>query len=71
MKKISLKIQKEFCDECSLALRRFVGKVKGVDSVDVEDGKIVISFDDSEILEADVLKISRESVEKLGYKISD
>jgi len=71
MKKISLKIQKEFCDECSLALRRFVGKMKGVDSVDVEDGKIVISFDDSEILEADVLKISRESVEKLGYKISD
>lgn len=71
MKKISLTVQKEFCDECSLALRRFVGKMKGVDSVDVEEGKIIISFDDSEILEADVLKISRESVEKLGYKIND
>ncbi len=71
MKKVSLSVQKEFCDECSLAIRRFVGKMNGVDSVDVENGKIVISFDDSKILEADVLKISRESVEKLGYKISD
>lgn len=71
MKKISLTVQKEFCDECSLALRRFIGKMNGVDSVDVEEGKIVISFDDSQILEADVLKISRESVEKLGYKIND
>jgi copper chaperone CopZ len=71
MKKVSLSVQKEFCDECSLAIRRFVGKMNGVDSVDVENGKIVISFDDSKILEADVLKISRESVEKLGYKIND
>ena len=71
MKKVSLSVQKEFCDECSLAIRRFVGKMNGVDSVDVENGKIVISFDDSKILEADVLKISRESVEKLGYKIDD
>ena len=71
MKRISLNVQKEFCDECSLAIRRFVGKMDGIDSVDVEDGKIVISFDDSTIREADVLKISRESVEKLGYKITD
>ena len=71
MKKVSLNVQKEFCDECSLAVRRFVGKMNGIDSVDVENGKIVISFDDSKILEADVLKISRESVEKLGYKIND
>jgi copper chaperone CopZ len=71
MKQISLNVQKEFCDECSLALRRFVGKMDGVNSIDVEDGEIVISFDDSKILEADVLKISRESVEKLGYKILD
>lgn len=71
MKKISLHVQKEFCDECSLAIRRFVGKMDGVNSVDMEDGKIVITIDDSKILEADILKISRESVEKLGYKILD
>lgn len=71
MKKISLHVQKEFCDECSLALRRFVGKMDGVNSIDVEDGKIAISIDDSKILEADILKISRESIEKLGYNILD
>ncbi len=71
MKKVSLSVQKEFCDECSLAIRRFVGKMNGVDSVEVENGKIVINFDDSKILETDILKISRESVEKLGYRIED
>jgi copper chaperone CopZ len=71
MKKISLNVQKEFCDECSLALRRFIGKMEGVDSIDVENGKIVINFDGSKVLETDILKISRESVEKLGYKVLD
>lgn len=69
MKKVSLNVQKEFCDECSLALRRFIGKVDGVDSIDVEDGKIVIRFDDSKVMEKDIMKISRESIEKLGYRI--
>ncbi len=71
MKKLSLNVQKEFCDECSLALRRFIGKMDGVNSIDVENGKIVINFDDSRILEEDILKISRESMEKLGYRIND
>ncbi len=71
MKKVSLNVQKEFCEECSLALRRFIGKMKGVDSIDVESGKIVISFDDSKVMEDDIVKISRECVEKLGYKIEE
>ncbi len=71
MKKVSLNVQKEFCEECSLALRRFIGKMKGVDSIDVEKGKIVISFDDSKVMEEDIVKISRESIEKLGYKMEE
>ncbi len=71
MKKISLHVQKEFCDECSLALMRFIGKMDGVNSIDAEDGNIVIDFDDSQIMEEDVLKISRESIEKLGYRLLD
>ncbi len=71
MKKVSLSVQKEVCEECSLALRRFIGKMKGVDSIDVESGKIVVSFDDSKIMEDDIVRISRESVEKLGYKIAE
>ena len=71
MKTISLNVQKEFCDECSLALRRFIGHMDGVSSIDVEQGKIVIHFDDGKVTEEDLLKITRESIEKLGYKMGD
>ncbi len=57
MKRLFLNVQKEFCDECSLALRRFIGKMPGVESIDVESGKIVISFDDSKTREEDLFKI--------------
>lgn len=71
MKKFTLNVQKEFCEECSLALRRFIGKMDGVDSIDVEKGQIVINFDDKKVLEEDLAKISRESIEKLGYKTEE
>ena len=71
MKKLYLNVQKEFCDECSLALRRFIGKMDGFNAVDTEIGKIVIDFDDSKLMEERLLKISRESIEKLGYKLND
>jgi len=71
MKKLSLNVQKEFCDECSLALRRFIGKMDGVNAIDTENGKIVIDFDDSKVTEQYLLKISRDSIEKLGYRLED
>lgn len=71
MKKTFINVQKEFCGECSLALMRFIGNMKGVESVAAEDGKIAITFDDSVINENDILKITRESIEKMGYKIID
>ena len=70
MQKVSVGVQKEFCDECALALRRFLGRMDGIDSIDVERGNIMISFDASKMSEEDILKITRESIEKLGYKIS-
>jgi len=69
MKKAYLNVQKEFCGECSLALMHFMGKMKGMGSITVENGKVAITFDDSEIPEESLLKLTRESVEKLGYKI--
>ena len=71
MQKISLNVQKQFCAECSQALRRFVGNLDGVESVDVENGRIVISFDESLITESRVKTIAEDSVEKLGYKLFD
>lgn len=63
--------RKEFCEECSLALRRFVGNMAGVESVDVENGRIVISFDESVTIEDGERTIARDSVEKLGYTLFD
>ena len=71
MGKILLNVQHQFCEECSLALRRFVGNIDGVESVDVENGRIVISFDASTIDEDRVRTIAQDSVEKLGYKLND
>jgi len=69
MKKAYINVQKEFCDECSLALMHFIGKMKGVDSITAEAGKVAITFDDSEVSEELLLKVTTESIEKLGYNI--
>ncbi len=71
MKKIKMNVEKQFCSECSLALRRFIGKMNGVESVDLGEEGIEISFDEERIKEEDLRKISKESVEKLGYRISE
>jgi len=68
MKKTYVGVHKEFCGECSLALMHFVGKMKGVESVAQEAGKVVLTFDESVITEEDLLKITRESIEKMGYR---
>ena len=71
MSKISLNVQSKFCEECSLALRRFIGNLEGVESVDAENGRVMISFDASMITEDRVRTIAQDSVEKLGYKLID
>ena len=68
MKKTFVRVQKEFCGECSLALMHFVGKVKGVESVAPEGGKVVLTFDEALVSEEDLLKITIDSIEKLGYR---
>ena len=68
MGKVTLFVQKQLCAECSLALRRFIGSMDGVDSIEVGDGKIDVTFNDSQISEDRVRTISRDSMEKLGYK---
>ncbi|MDA8084339.1 MAG: heavy metal-associated domain-containing protein [Nitrospiraceae bacterium] len=71
MKKISIGVQKEFCAECSLAISRFIGHMEGVDSVDVEEGKVAITFDPSKISEESLSRLTKENIEKLGYRMTD
>ena len=69
MKVAHFTVDKNLCGECSLALRRFIGGMDGVDSIDVESGRIAVTFNEAEIEEETLSKITRDSIEKLGYKI--
>jgi copper chaperone CopZ len=71
MSKVSLNVERKFCEECSLALRRFIGGMNGVESIEVRNGKIEIGYDSSKIAEDILKKLSKESIEKLGYKLLD
>jgi len=71
MEKITLNVEKNFCEECSLALRRFIGHMDGVESIDVEEGKVAVAFDEAKVTEEELCRITRDSIEKLGYKIEE
>jgi copper chaperone CopZ len=59
------------CAECSLALRRFIGGIDGVESIDVEQGKIAVRFDEAVVDENKLLKITKDSILRLGYRVED
>jgi copper chaperone CopZ len=63
------KVEKRFCEECSLALRRFIGGMDGVSDVHVESGDVVIDFDERTMPEERVRSLARDSIERLGYRI--
>jgi copper chaperone CopZ len=69
MAKALFKVEEKFCDECSLALRRFIGHREGVESIDVEDRKIAVVFDETKIADEELTRLTRDSLEKLGHKL--
>ncbi len=71
MKVALFNVENSLCAECSLALRRFVGGMDGVESIDVEQGKIAVKFDEHEITEEKLTKIARDSIERLGYRLEE
>ena len=71
MSRVLFRVQKQFCGECSLALRRFIGGMDGVNAVDVENGAVAVDFDERTIPEEQVQKLARDSIEKLGYRVDE
>jgi copper chaperone CopZ len=71
MKTALFNVDKNLCGDCSLALRRFIGGMDGVESIDVEQGKIAVRFNEQEIDEERLSEIARDSIEKLGYKLDE
>jgi copper chaperone CopZ len=71
MKVALFNVSNNLCGECSLALRRFVGGMDGVEAIDVEHGKIAVKFDETVIDEEKISKITKDSIDKLGYRIEE
>ncbi len=71
MEKRSFKVEEQFCDECALALRRFIGHMEGIESIDVEDKMIAVVYDPTKIPRERLDKIAKDSLDKLGYKLID
>ncbi len=70
MAKVYFNVDGMYCYECSQALKRFIGGLKGINNVVAEGGRIAIDYDDRLIDEASVKKIVTDSVERLGYRLS-
>ena len=71
MSKVHFKVQKQFCEECSLALRRFIGGMDGVRDVRVETGMVAVEYDEQRIGAEDLTRITRDSIERLGYRLEE
>ncbi len=69
MEKHMFKVEDRFCDECALALRRFIGHENGVESIDVENKMIAVVFDPSKMSGERLDTITKDSLEKLGHKL--
>lgn len=68
---IMIKVGRVYCHDCVRALRKFIGGLKGVDSVDVKDGAVAVRFNPDLVDEAFIRNVTRDSVEKLGYRIEE
>ncbi len=71
MKTSYFKFSKNLCGDCSLALRRFVGGMDGVISVDAENGMVAVRFDEEKIDEQQLTTIAKQSIERLGYRLEE
>jgi copper chaperone CopZ len=70
--KVSLyHVDKNLCSECAFAIRRFIGGMDGVESIDVEQDEIAVKFDETSIDEDTISNITKDSVERLGYRLEE
>jgi copper chaperone CopZ len=69
MEKRLFKVQERFCDECALALRRFIGREEGIESIDVENKAIAVVYNPAKIPEERLDSLTEDSLEKLGHKL--
>jgi copper chaperone CopZ len=71
MASVTFRVENIFCYECANAIRKFIGSMKGILSVDVVDEGIRVNFDEGLLTEESVKKLVSDTVQRLGYRISE
>ncbi len=74
MATLSFKVGHVYCYDCVKALGKFVGKMKGVQSVEVVNNEsAIIEYNPAELEvdEEQFKQIVRDSIDRLGFKIKD
>ncbi len=74
MATLSFKVGHVYCYDCVKALGKFVGKMKGVQSVEVVNNEsAIIEYNPAELEvdEEQFKQIVRDSIDRLGFRIKD
>jgi copper chaperone CopZ len=70
MASISFKVGSIYCYDCVIALKKFIGSLEGIQSIEtIGEDRVDISYDPSSISEEKLRQIVTDSIEKLGFKI--
>ncbi len=69
MEKRLFKVEDRFCEECALALRRFIGHEEGIETVEVENRMIAVVFDPAKMAGERLEMLVKDSLEKLGHRL--
>ncbi len=71
MDRVSFDVEDRLCEECALALRRFIGHMEGIESIDVENRRIAVVYDPAKMTAERIDRIARDSLEKLGHMLAE
>lgn len=66
MSKAEIKIEGMSCPHCVMAVKKALTELNGVKNADVEIGKAVVSYDESNVKPAQL----EEAIKKAGYKVA-
>ncbi len=71
MNTITLRVNRTFCGDCMMGLRRFIQGIDGVASVEIAGQAMTIMFDASVMKERTLREIAINSLERIGYSIEE
>ena len=72
MARLSFKVGNIYCYDCVIALKKFLGSLDGIESVEMSgEDRVDILFDDSKMSDEKLREVVADSSDKLGFKILD